>query len=466
MRRQMAAELATLAHRLDRLAELDWKTRDFTRNGLRDGLAEVIACFPVYRTYIAGGRVSAADRAAIERAAVARAAQTGRADPAVLAFIRDVLLLRPGAALVESRRPDLADFVLRFQQYTAALMAKGIEDTAFYRHHRLAALNEVGGDPGDFAADPGRVHRALAERAHAWPHAMLATATHDAKRGEDVRRRAARAVRARGRLARGDGPLAPPQSAAPAQRRRPPRARGGRRVSSSTRPWSGPCRRRLERPDADFAARMRDYLRKAAREAKRATSWWQPDDAYERALDAFVEGALGDRGFLDALAPLRARIARLGALNALAQCLLKLTAPGVPDLYQGAEAWQLALVDPDNRRAVDFDALAAGLDTVAEIERLGPGERRERIAALVAGADRDGLAKQLLVRRALAARRRAGAALPRRRLRAAGGDRALRGPRVRLRPPPRRAARGGRGPAPGRGAHRRRPATARARCVG
>ncbi|MFW5969000.1 MAG: malto-oligosyltrehalose synthase [Halofilum sp. (in: g-proteobacteria)] len=401
MHRQMAAELATLAHRLDRLSELDWNTRDFTHHGLRDGLAEVIACFPVYRTYIVGGRVSAADRAVIERA-VEAAVSTPRTDPDVLAFIRDVLLLQPGSALVESRRPDLTDFVLRFQQYTSALMAKGIEDTALYRHYRLSSLNEVGGSPDDFAAEPTRVHRALGAQARAWPHGMLNTATHDAKRGEDVRMR----VHALSEI--------PGEWRAATMRWRRLNRRHGRDVGGKRAPvaddeylfyqtligaWP-PC---LQTPDTGFVERIRAYMIKAAREAKRATSWWRPEPAYEQALEAFVEGALADRRFLAELAPMRARVDRLGRINSLAQCLLKLTVPGVPDLYQGSEGWQLALVDPDNRRPVDFERLDSGLAAVQSLERAAAAERRERLLALADG-DPEGLAKQFLVRRVLRTR--------------------------------------------------------------
>lgn len=402
MRREMAAELATLANRLDRLTQLDWRTRDFTRAGLREALAEVIACFAVYRTYIEPERVSANDRATIEYA-VGRAAANARVDPGLLAFVRDVLLLRPDSALGESMRPALADFVMRFQQYSAAVAAKAVEDTAFYRHNRLVSLNEVGGDPGDFAADPARVHHDLAERARAWPQSMLNTATHDAKRGEDVRAR----LHALSEL--------PDEWRAGVARwrecnRRHRRDAGGRRVPDREDEYLfyqtlvGSWPPAGESPDELFVERVCGYLCKAAREAGRETSWWQPDSAYEQGLEAYVGGVLRDSAFLADFRPIREQVQRLGRANALGQCLIKLTAPGVPDLYQGSEVWQLALVDPDNRRAVDFGALARQMDTVRAIEALPVTRRLQRLATLFV-EDSSGLAKQFLVHRVLAVRR-------------------------------------------------------------
>jgi len=399
MRRHLAAELGMLANRLNRLAERDWNTRDFTLNGLRAALAEVIAQFPVYRTYVEPTRVAPVDRARLEQALAATAA-AGRVDPEVLGFLRDVLLLRAGSPVADAFRPELADFVMRLQQYLAAVMAKGIEDTAFYRYHRLVSLNEVGGDPRDFGVSPGALHTALADAARHRPHAMLATATHDAKRGEDVRARIHALSESAGEW----------RAAVTEWHRlnRPLRVRVGERHAPGPNdeyllyqtlagawPAADP-----DVPDAAFVGRIQVYMRKAAREAKRDTSWWRPDAAYEAALDTFVEAVLRHDAFLAAFAPLRRRIARLGATNALAQCLLKLTGPGVPDLYQGAELHDLALVDPDNRRPVDFSRRRSLLDGVT-------GALTQETIAEMAADPGDARAKLLVTARALAQRRAA-----------------------------------------------------------
>jgi (1->4)-alpha-D-glucan 1-alpha-D-glucosylmutase len=275
-------------------------------------------------------------------------------------------------------------FARKVQQYSGPVMAKGLEDTAFYRYYRFVALNEVGGDPDQFGITPGNFHKANAQRARRWPKSMLATATHDTKRGEDMRARLAalselpeewarqvqtwsRMLRAR----RGDlAASAPPDrndeylfyqlmlGAWPAE------------LTGIGEPDPAPL--------GKFAERLKGAMTKSMREAKVHSTWAAPNSSYENAVLAFVEGALNpeeSHGFLSEFLPFQERIARLGVHNSLVQCTLKLTCPGVPDIYQGSELWDLSLVDPDNRRLVNYEERSRLLASVgpaggAEIERL------------------------------------------------------------------------------------------------
>ncbi|HMM75628.1 MAG TPA: malto-oligosyltrehalose synthase [Gammaproteobacteria bacterium] len=364
----LASELAVLGARLLRLAREDRHTRDFTANGLRQALVEVVACFPVYRSYVRD-RPSAADRRYIEWAIGCARRRARAADASVFEFLRRVLLVEPAATAPEGIAERMRAFVGRFQQYTAPVCAKGVEDTAFYRHVSLVSLNEVGGGSGVFGTPVARFHRANAQRLRDWPHALLATSTHDTKRAEDVRvridvlselpgvwrlalRRWARLNRSRKRQVHG----------------RPAPSRKDEYLLYQTLLGSFPPGELDETALAAYRDRIQRYMQKAAREAKTETSWMNVDQAYEDALSAFVEGLLARREgnlFLDDFLPLQRRVAAIGRLNGLAQTLLKLTAPGVPDLYRGTEIEDFSLVDPDNRRPLDYAGLAAMLEACA-----------------------------------------------------------------------------------------------------
>jgi len=364
----LASEFAVLVARLLGLARSDRHTRDFTANGLRQALAEVVACFPVYRSYVCE-QPSAADRRVIEWAIGCARKRARAADASVFDFLRRVLLLEPGSSAPAGILDGMRDFVGRFQQYTAPVCAKGLEDTAFYRYSPLASLNEVGGGSGRFGTSVARFHRANQQRRAHWPHAMLATSTHDTKRAEDVRvridvlselpgvwrlalRRWARLNRSRKRQVDG----------------RPAPARKDEYLLYQTLLGSVPPGEIDDAALAGYRPRIVEYMRKAAREAKTDTSWMNVDAAYEEALAAFVEALLARREgnlFLDDFLPLARRVATIGALNGLAQTVLKLTVPGVPDVYRGTEIEDLSLVDPDNRRAVDYAALALQLEGCA-----------------------------------------------------------------------------------------------------
>ncbi|HWM89600.1 MAG TPA: malto-oligosyltrehalose synthase [Thermoanaerobaculia bacterium] len=334
----LAAEVNRIAEVFLQVCERHRCHRDYMRNELRAAVREVAACFPVYRSYVRAeaGKRTPEDE---EHVSVAiEAARSRRPDlPSDLFdFFRDLLLLKvrgPGESQPES------ELVMRFQQLTGPAMAKGVEDTAFYNYHRLIALNEVGGDPGRFGISPEEVHRILAEAQDRWPHTQLATSTHDTKRSEDVRARLALLSEI-------------PEKWAEAVRRW---------IAHNNRP-------EILDKNAEYllyqtlvgawpieADRVTAYMEKASREAKGATSWTRIDPDYEETLRSFIETILDDPGFVADLEGFVAPLVEPGRINSLAQALVKLTAPGVPDLYQGTELWSLSLVDPDNRRPVDYE---------------------------------------------------------------------------------------------------------------
>jgi len=339
MREELAAEVERLTGLLADVCERHRRQRDQTRRDLRDTLREVIAAFPVYRTYARPrSPVTAADRAHVAAAVAAARRRRPDLDGELVDFIGELLVLEhPGD--VE------ADFALRFAQVSAPVMAKGVEDTAFYRFQPLASLNEVGGDPGRFGRPAEDFHRAMAEAASRWPEAMLTLSTHDTKRSGDVRAR----INLLSEL-----PGAWERTADRWARRNSKYRHNGWPDSNAeyllyqTLVGAWPI----------DSSRVITFLEKAAKEAKVHTSWVDPRDDYDRALGLFVAAILADRGFVADLEAFLAeyRLVERGHVNSLAQTTLLLTCPGVPDLYQGTEVWEFSLVDPDNRRPVDYGA--------------------------------------------------------------------------------------------------------------
>jgi (1->4)-alpha-D-glucan 1-alpha-D-glucosylmutase len=397
MRSTLAAGLTSLATELLRIARARRLTRDFTWNILREALAEVAACMPVYRTYIV--REPSPQDVRFVDWAVAQARRRARmADASVFDFVRETLLGRAAGSAVESADEALAErvrrFAMRFQQFTAPVAAKGVEDTAFYRHHRLVSLNEVGGDPATFGLTRRSFHGANLDRAARWPASLVATSTHDNKRSEDVRCRLDVLSEMPGawrlllrRL------LASPQF----QRARASRTPGGAADEGPAIPTRADILLLMQTLvgtlpagglDEDalpaYRERVEAYAVKAAREAKLHTSWLQHDAEYEDGLVAFVRSVLARVKPNPALSELQAfadRLAGFGAFNSAAMAALKLTVPGVPDLYQGNELIDLSLVDPDNRRPVDFALRGRLLD---EMEGLAAAPDPAAIAALAA----------------------------------------------------------------------------------
>jgi len=353
----LAGELNVLATALWRLAREDRRTRDFSLNALRRALAAVVASFPVYRTYIAQ-QASAADRRTIDWAIGRARRRTRAADASVFEFIRRVLLGRPLAGAAPGLAERYRGFARRLQQYTAPVAAKGIEDTALYRHHRLISLNDVGGDPDDFGIPVSAFHGASRDRTQHWPHTLLASSTHDSKRSEDVRARidaisempAAWRLMVR-RWSRMNRRHKRQVDGAPAP------SRNDEYLLYQTLVGSLPSGTLDAAAAAAYAGRIEQAMLKSARESKAHTSWMQPHEAYEAALSAFVRATLEPRDsnlFLPDLRQAAGTLAWYGALNGLTLALVKGLSPGVPDYYQGHEAIELTLVDPDNRRAVDF----------------------------------------------------------------------------------------------------------------
>ena len=353
----LSSELNVLAQQLRTLAATHRYSRDFTLNLLRHALREIVACFPVYRTYIDHSGVAPSDRVIIERAVTHARRRNPATDTSVFNFVRDVLLLNVADLSNDDRRLSYLAFVMKFQQYTGPVMAKGLEDTAFYRYHRLVSLNEVGGTPDHFGTSLVMFHERNRQRQRYWPHSLLATTTHDSKRSEDVRARInvlseiPRVWRtALGRWSKQnkkkktliDGQLAPD--------------RADEYLFYQTLLGTWPLvSLDSEEARALFTQRLQAYMLKATKEAKVNTSWINPHQAYEEAVQRFVSAVLQDPTFLGELAPVAETVAYYGMCNSLSQTLLKLTVPGVPDIYQGNETWDFSLVDPDNRRPVDYE---------------------------------------------------------------------------------------------------------------
>ncbi|WP_137044141.1 malto-oligosyltrehalose synthase [Pseudolabrys sp. FHR47] len=356
----LASEFTVLGLQLARIAAGHFSTRDYTLNRLREALLLYVLEFPVYRTYVTAGGASDKDRAIID-ATIARArARWGGPDPDVMDFLRDVITLdlvnNPGYSA-----PRVRNFALKLQQFTGPLMAKALEDTVFYRDHRFLAFNEVGGHPDAQALSPQQFHELQAERLRTSPAGLTATATHDTKRGEDSRMRILALSEMSDEWAscvkKWDGmnhAIAAVQDGS----LWPSKAHQYMIYQALIGAWP-------ETLDAEFTARMKAYALKAAREGKQETSWTAPNDKYEAALDGYI-GALLDparsKTFLESFGAFAARTALIGALNSLSQLALKVLGPGIPDIYQGTEYWDLSLVDPDNRRPVDFARRAAELE--------------------------------------------------------------------------------------------------------
>jgi (1->4)-alpha-D-glucan 1-alpha-D-glucosylmutase len=408
LRYALASELTVLANQLNRISEADRHTRDFTLNRLRDAIAEVIARFPVYRTYVAADGPSATDREHIEWAVARARAGAHAQEVGVFDFLRRVLLQDPERGAQDAHRDALLRFVMRFQQLCAPVMAKGMEDTALYRYTPLVSLCEVGGDPRRFGVSVAAYHAATAERAQRWPHAMLATSTHDSKRSEDVRARidvlTELQAEWRARVHRWTR-LAQAYKRDVDGARAPSASDEYQLYQTLVGAWPGETG--SEEVRGAFGQRIGAYVLKVAREAKVHTSWINPNPAYEAALAAFVTALLEpspQNAFLADFVAFQRVVARLGMYNGLSQVLLKLACPGVPDFYQGTEIWELSLVDPDNRRAVDYRLRARLLAELAQ--RFG---RKGAVAADEARALLDtlpdGRAKLFLISRLLALRR-------------------------------------------------------------
>jgi (1->4)-alpha-D-glucan 1-alpha-D-glucosylmutase len=402
----MASEINTLGHYLNDLSERNRHTRDFTLNSLRSAITEVIASFPIYRTYTNTWVVTDRDRQTIELA-ISRAKRKNPAlSESIFDFLKDVLLLRFPVGQRDEDKAAWLDFAMRFQQITGPVMAKGVEDTAFYVYNRFVSLNEVGGTPERFGTPLETFHGQNIERAKNWPHALITTATHDTKRGEDTRQRInvlselprewAERVRVWARMNKKkktiiDGSEAPD--------------RNEEYLLYQTLIGAWPMAPMDEQGRDAFFVRIRDYMLKSSREAKVNTSWISPNGKYEDALTSFIgavlKAARGNR-FLSDFLPFQQMVSHFGMYNSLSQTLLKICAPGVPDFYQGTELWDFSLVDPDNRRPVDFERRINDLKVLRQKDT---GMQGTSLAWELTQNAADGRIKLFVVYKALAHRR-------------------------------------------------------------
>jgi (1->4)-alpha-D-glucan 1-alpha-D-glucosylmutase len=384
----LSSEVNVLGHMLNNISSTDRRARDFTLNTLREAIIETIACFPVYRTYIdERGTVTDRDRGYIQQAISRAKRRTGHTPALVFDFLQDILLLRAssdGGAPVYGYRKQLY-FTLKFQQLTGPVMAKGLEDTACYIYNRFISVNEVGGSPREFGVEPDEFHRANAKRLESWPSSMLSTSTHDTKRSEDVRMR----LDVLSELPR-------PWAAQAMRWRRINRTKkktlsDGRTVPDANEEYllyqtlvgTWPVKLLNGEPSAelnddersDYIKRIQAYMSKALHEAKLNLSWVNPNQEYVDAMNRFIERILTPgtearpNSFLRLIEAFVSRVAANGAVNSLSQTLIKLTAPGVPDIYQGQELFDFSLVDPDNRRPIDFESRRMLLE---ELQRKTP----------------------------------------------------------------------------------------------
>ena len=343
--RAMSSELDMLTHQLDHLSQQHRVSRDFTFMGLRSALRELIASFSVYRTYITAAPISERDRSEVDKAVAKAKSCAPKIDGSLFDYVRSVLLrARPAD---DATRVLQVKFAGKFQQLTSPVTAKGIEDTAFYRYHRLISLNEVGGEPARFGITADSLHTYLADRQKHWPFALSTLSTHDTKRSEDVRAR----INVLSEIPKTwashvygwRNALAPLNLGV---------HRNDEYLIYQTLIGAWPTD-----DEPDFAQRLHEYFKKALREAKDRTNWTAPDETYEKKVHALIDAVIDKNRsaeFHKTFQPFLKRIIWAGRINSLSQTVLKFFGPGLPDTYQGTELWDLSLVDPDNRRPVDY----------------------------------------------------------------------------------------------------------------
>ncbi|SOD40019.1 malto-oligosyltrehalose synthase [Nitrosovibrio sp. Nv4] len=408
MESALSGELQVLATQLARIAKGDRRTCDYTFNSQRSALAQIVASFPVYRTYVSDCESSAEDARYVDWAVGVAKKRSQATDTSIFDFVRDVLLARQAKGKSDAYRNAVCTFAMKFQQYSSPVMAKAMEDTTFYQYNRLISLNEVGSEPHRFGVSLAAFHRVNQERMACWPHAMLSTSSHDNKRSEDVRAR----ISALSEI--------PDQWNLVISRWSKLNRSNRRKLDKDYAPsrndeyllyqtllgiWPFDT---LDGPgDAAELAQLSDrvtaYMLKAGREAKVNSSWINPNREYEEATQDFVRTLLSPQSvnlFLRDFLPFQQRIAWLGAFNSLSQLLLKLTSPGVPDIYQGNEVWDFSLVDPDNRRRVDYRERCAALRAIRSMDE-GASTCAQRLMENM----RDGRIKLYLTWKALIFRR-------------------------------------------------------------
>ncbi|MBI2851184.1 MAG: malto-oligosyltrehalose synthase [Chloroflexi bacterium] len=409
MRTSMSAETNVAALRLDRVAEKSRWYRDFTLNSLRDTIREVIACFPVYRTYInaSGNPVSDEDKTVISAAI----SQARRRNPALSGslfdYLRDTLLLKYAPDLDEEGRREQQQFVMHFQQLTGPIMAKGVEDTAFYRYNPIVSSNDVGGNPARLGNTVREFHLHNAIRHRAFKHSLLATSTHDSKRSEDVRARinVLSEMPGKWKTARVRWSRLNRRKKITLNEERVP-DRNEEFLIYQTLIGTYPIEEMDEAERQKCADRIQTYILKAIREAKVHTSWVSPDTAYEEGVAAFIAAILDpspSNTFLVDFIGFNKQVSCGGMYNSLSQVVLKAFSPGTPDLYQGNELWNFSLVDPDNRGQVDFTLRIKTLEVLKE--RAAKSENLSKLTEELLSNISDGRVKLYVTWKALNYRR-------------------------------------------------------------
>ena len=408
LRVAMSSELQMLAHRINRISEQHRRSRDFTLNTLRHALREILALFPVYRTYPSPAGVSDRDRRFVQQAVAQAKRRNPAIDAAAFDFIRQILLLEHPEGISEEARRERELFTGKFQQVTSPVMAKGVEDTAFYLYCPLLSANEVGCHPEAATVSVDHFHRDNLDRHRNWPQAMIGTTTHDTKRSQDVRARInvlteaphlwRKAVNQWSRL-----------------NRRFHREVDGQRAPSHSDEWlfyqtlvgMWPTSPIGQEEYDTMVGRLQGYMEKATREAKARTSWINPNVAYDEAMREFVSSVLDrkkNKKFLAEFQAFQERVVDLGMYTALSQLVIKLMSPGVPDIYQGQEMWDYSLVDPDNRRPVNYDCRKNALAELKDRFHQG-AEARSSLLRELARTPRDPRLKLLVTWRLLELRR-------------------------------------------------------------
>ncbi|MCB2155799.1 malto-oligosyltrehalose synthase [bacterium] len=398
--KHMAGDVDNLAHLLKRISSRYRDGNDLTLYALRRALVEFLTQFPHYRTYISPDNFTQQDATVLEGVF-----NVCRAEAPVLVhefeFLEKFVLAGYHGTINPEERADWIHFIMRVQQFTGPLMAKGIEDTVFYIFNRLVSLNEVGANLTKFGFSPEEFHAFNINRMQRWTNSMSTTSTHDTKRGEDVRARI--------------NVLSEIPEEWDAQLKRWRRSNQKHKPKKKSRLIPSPNDEYFlyqtllgvlppgAEPDEDFVERVRDYAIKSVREAKEHTAWLRPDDDYEQAYSSFIQKILEPRknnSFLKSFMPFARKVQFYGALNSLSQTLLKIASPGVPDFYQGSELWDLNLVDPDNRRPVDFEVRQAMLKDIVRKSATKCGKFARELMDSYA----DGRVKMFVTHRALKAR--------------------------------------------------------------
>lgn len=411
----MAGDIENLAHIMKRISSRHRHGIDITLYGLRRALVEVIALFPVYRTYVNEDVLSERDTFYIKEA-VKKAMHTNPGLFNELDFIEQFLLVKFGEYLSEDEKRQCIDFIMRFQQVTGPFMAKGFEDTTLYVYNRLLSLNEVGGSPDKFGISLEEFHYFNRSMAKLWPYSMNATSTHDVKRGEDVRAR----INVLSEIPKEWGATIKRWSGLNEKKKR---VVNGKRIPDRNDEYflyqtligafpfyekvSQKRSLSIDTTDYDeypeFVERIKNYIIKAVREAKVHTAWLKPDTDYEEAFISFVDEILEPsekNKFLKEFLVVQKKVAHYGIFNSLSQALIKITSPGVPDFYQGTELWDLNLVDPDNRRPIDFEKRKRFISEIMEKEE---GDILNLIGELIS-TEEDGRIKLYLIYKALKTR--------------------------------------------------------------